>query len=761
MTDLDALPAPRAPHTKRWLWVIVAVLLGAFATVAAVQWRQLSMLDATVTYKGDNIVWGFFQLETEYLKLRGALRDADHDAAHLDRDALQTRYDIFASRVALVDPQRVAPYLAPQPIQTQAVAQLQQFLKECDQWLGPDAPPLDAAGARAVLARTEPLAEPIHDMAVWANDGMAGKIGDRNAAVREQNRIGIALTVFQSLLAIGFAVIVVRQLRAAEQRGNALEQLATRLQEARREAEAASRTKSAFLANMSHELRTPFQGVLGMIALAEDGPLNEQQAEQLRTARESARHLLTLLNDVLDVSTIENGQMKLAPAPTPLHRLIADVEALMDGPARTKNVELRVRRNGDVPPWIVADATRLKQILFNLVGNAIKFTDAGSVRLDVHLEDDLAWPAALCFTVTDTGIGMNEATIAKLFQRFSQGDDSTSRRFGGTGLGLEISRNLARMMGGDITVTSEPGRGSCFVARLPLVVCEAPPQPDATSGARLETPPLHVLVAEDHPVNRKFLQALLARLGHRVTLVENGQLALAAVEAAAPGHFDVVLMDMHMPVLDGLAATAAIRALPPPRGQVPIVALTADVFAETRQRASAAGMNDFLAKPVQPVELEGALVRLFGRPGVAIVEPTDSSAAAPQAAAPPPWLDLSVQETIFASMPPGMHASLLQVFFDDESGSVGKLAEHLAAHPAEPVGKPMRRAAHSVRGAALSLGLARLAVTAREIECVADGADTAQLPPLAQRLQDEMALSRRACVAVGWLPAEQPSTEPG
>ena len=258
------------------------------------QWRQLRLLDANVTYEGDNIVWSFFQLESEYLKLRNTLRDIDRNPAALDRDALQTRYDILVSRVALVDPERTRKLMETRPIQTETVAQLNAFIAAADEFLGPGAAPIKLAEVRAVLARMTPLAEPVHDMAMWANDTMAAQVGERNAQVREQNRISIALTVFQSLLAIGLAVIVVRQLRALEQRGGALERLAARLQEARRDAEAASHTKSAFLANMSHELRTPFQGVLGMIALAEDGPLNDQQAEQLRTARESARHLLSL-----------------------------------------------------------------------------------------------------------------------------------------------------------------------------------------------------------------------------------------------------------------------------------------------------------------------------------------------------------------------------------------------------------------------------------------------------------------------------------
>jgi len=760
MTDLDALPEPHPPQSRRWLAIIVAVLLGAFATVAAVQWRQLSLLDAGVHYEGDNIVWSFFQLEAEYLKLRNTLRDIDRDPGSFDRDALQTRYDIFVSRVELVEPERTVAHMETRPIQADTLTQLHAFVTAADQWLGPGAAPIDLAGVHAVLERMTPLAEPVHDMAMWANDTMAAQIGARNALVREQNRIAIALTVFQCLLTIGFAVIVVRQLRALEQRGAALERLAARLQEARRGAEAASHTKSAFLANMSHELRTPFQGVLGMIALAEDGPLTESQAEQLRTARESARHLLSLLNDVLDVSTLENGQLRLSPAPTALHELLADIEALMDGPARAKGITLRMRRDGDVPAHVRADATRLKQILFNLVGNAVKFTDRGTVLLETFVEDDLAWPAALCFRVSDTGIGMDAATIGRLFQRFVQGDDSSSRRFGGTGLGLEISRSLARMMGGDIAVQSAPGQGSSFSLRVPLVTCEAPSSAELAMApaAPDDIPPLRVLVAEDHPVNREFLRLLLGRLGHQVTLRENGRLA---VEAAAQGDYDLVLMDLHMPVLDGLAAAQAIRALPAPRGDVLMVALTADAFTPTRERAARAGMNDFLTKPVQPVDLQRSLGRLFGRARPADWVPASArasrTAAASTVAVPADaaaWLDASAPALMFEGLPAGTHAQLLGVFFEDKSGSIARLSSLLNG----PGCADLRNAAHAVRGAALSLGLRRLAATAGGIEALPDACGEAAVGVLRKRFRDDLAQTHAACITAGWIEASHART---
>jgi hypothetical protein len=259
---------------------------------------------------------------------------------------------------------------------------------------------------------------------------------------------------------------------------------------------------------------------------------------------------------------------------------------------------LEARVDDAVPAHALLDATRVRQVLFNLLSNAIKFTAAGRIGLELTRSGD-----ALAFSVSDTGIGMDGATRARLFQRFSQGDESTSRRYGGTGLGLEISRELARLMGGDIEVQSEPGRGSRFTLRLPLAEAEAaaaaPAPAPAPSGARLR-----LLVAEDNEVNREVLAAMIGALGHEATFARDGQDAL---DAAREREFDLVLMDLHMPRLDGLDATRAIRSLPGAAAAVPIVALTADAFDETRARCTAAGMNGFLSKPVSLDQLAQTL----------------------------------------------------------------------------------------------------------------------------------------------------------
>jgi two-component system, sensor histidine kinase len=732
----------RPPKRGRWIVAIVIVLMLAFATVGGLQWRQFSLLNGTVLYEGDNIVWSFFQLESEYLKLRNVLRDTLREPERLEREVLQTRYDIFVSRIPLVESRRTSRLMDVKPIQTDTIARVRDFVTVADVYLGPTpARALDAEATRALLARLEPLGEPIHDMAMWANDTMAEQVGTRNDAVRQQSQISIALTLFQSLLTIAFALIVVRQLRALEQRGASLERLATRLQEARRDAEAAARSKSAFLANMSHELRTPFQGVLGMLALLEDSPLSAQQAEHLATARDSARHLLSLLNDVLDLSTLENGQLRLVTEVIDLRRHVADVERLMAVQARSKGLVLTVDVAASVPDHVEADPTRLRQVLFNLLGNALKFTDAGEVALHVDVDGGSAETPVLRFVVSDTGIGMDEATLARLFQRFAQGDESLSRRHGGTGLGLEISRNLARLMGGDIDVISRPGSGSRFTLRVPLPRASRPEAITAPApAAPLAVPPLRVLVADDHPVNRRFLEELLVRQGHRVTLAEHGQ---AAVDAASRDAFDLVLMDLHMPVMNGADAAHRIRELPAPRGAVPIVALTADAFPEVRELALGSGMNDFLCKPVHPTELLDLLQRLFTR-GPAPPERPRPAAGNPTA----DWLDRSVPGKLFAVMPEGLHRSMLDSFFADTAGSWAALIRHLDA---ESPGRDVREAAHAVKGVALNLGLVRLAQLASDLELAPDAPAGSDRRVRRDALQATLEGSRRACVEAGWI----------
>ncbi len=607
---MNALPRGLKPWvSKRGPLIGVAALLLALAlaAVAWVQVRQHRLLSETVRYQDEYLQISLTQLQAEYLRLRNALHETVQRQPP-DTAALQMRYDIFVSRVDLLDAGSSARLVANMAAYGEVVTTLQAFVARADRLLGPQAQ--EAPTVRALHDMEREMAAldaPIQGLVLEASHGVATRVAERYDALRLHNLSAIALTVLLSLSSLGFALLALTQLRRLDQRRQALETLATELRGARAVAESASQAKTNFLANMSHELRTPFQGLLGMLQLFDNDRLEPAQRHQLRVARDSAQHLLAILNDVLDISRLEAGTLRLQSQPVELKRMVADVRALMSAPAAQKGLGLQTQVDAAVPAQLMLDDTRVRQVLFNLLSNAIKFTERGGVVLDVGVRDK-----TLVFGVADTGIGMDERTLPRLFQRFSQGDDSTSRRHGGTGLGLEISRSLARLMGGDITVQSTPGVGSRFELQLPLQAAAALPREPVMpcAAAARELRRLRLLVAEDNEVNRTVLAAMIEREGHDWHFAHDGR---AAVQAAQAQDYDLVLMDLHMPEMDGIDAARAIRALPGDKAQVPIVALTADAFADTRTRCLEAGMNDFVSKPVSVAEL-ARLLATYGDP---------------------------------------------------------------------------------------------------------------------------------------------------
>lgn len=377
------------------------------------------------------------------------------------------------------------------------------------------------------------------------------------------------------------------------------------LAEARDAAESANRAKSLFLANMSHEIRTPLNGVIGLAQALSRTELTPTQTEMLALIESSGKTLQTLLSDILDLARVESGRLELSEETFDLEKTVNEAARLYAATAEEKGLRFFVEVAPDARVWIAGDPVRLKQVLTNLVSNAVKFTSAGFVGLNVDRGPDRDGSPTLRFSVEDTGIGFDSATRERLFSRFEQADGAITRRFGGSGLGLAISRQLADMMGGDLDCESEPGGGSAFILTLPMKIAAAPGPvaavaehgPSTSAGRR-------ILVADDHPTNRKVVELILAQADVKLTMVEDGAQALAAARSQP---YDLILMDMQMPVMDGLTAVREIRLHEATMGleRTPIVMLTANALPEHIAGAREAGADLHLAKPFNAAELLG------------------------------------------------------------------------------------------------------------------------------------------------------------
>jgi len=663
----------------------------------------------------ENAMWSVYQLDREARRLSetATIALAKNDLGEAQMKAQSLRYDILYSRMTMFEKAKFEKTFTIDDAVEAHLATLQRIIYDNTGIFDDIAAgkPISHASLTTLSFEFEELTRTTDDLLGYVNTVLStGRADTRDAVMALERKSGFLI----GLLVVSVVVLIVtlrRQLKTTRAAGLSLEAMTNELRTSYTAAEAGNRAKSQFMATIGHEVRTPLNAILGMVELLELESLPARAADNVRTIRRSGEALLEIINEILDFAKIEHGKLELECRPVEIGELIMATADMMHSRAAERGNRLEVALPAKLTtPVICSDPTRLRQVLLNLLSNAIKFTENGTVSLAVT-EFGRAEARSMRIEVSDTGIGINEDGIATLFQPFSQVDASITRRYGGTGLGLTICKEIVERLGGEIGVDSRRGEGSRFWFTFPVRKAEKPLVSPAADIAITALPRLDVLIVEDNSVNRQVAGRFLDHLGQQVTFAEDGKIA---VELASVHRFDLILMDMQMPVMDGIEATARIRG-GGPNAATAIVAMTANASDDDRRLCLEAGMNGFQSKPITMPQLRQVLAD-HAPAGLAPMEN-----AFPPKPASDDRTDVNIEgferrrAEIVDVLGEEAFEELLADFFDDAASVLSQLLRSVAG----PENAGNDRLLHTLKGAAANVGLTEIAALSDSLRSMA------------------------------------------